>query len=179
VFQRSDGWGANRVLAAPCAIAAALTLAGCIGGSTGPSAVPPQAAAVAPGPIVTPVPQPPVRTEIPLPALRPEAREAPPPAVQPVAAVAVPRLTSRTLLGMDAQALVQVLGPPDNRRRDPPAQVWQYIDRACILHVFLYPEERVLRVAHVDAVSRSRGAFAAEDCLAAVQRHAATALRRG
>ncbi len=57
------------------------------------------------------------------------------------------------LLGLAAERLVDALGAPTLRRRDPPAEFWQYAGRSCVLHLFLYipPDGAAMAVAHVEA----------------------------
>ncbi|MDO8605869.1 MAG: hypothetical protein Q7R40_04995 [Phaeospirillum sp.] len=60
-----------------------------------------------------------------------------------IAALPPPRtgpLTPETLKGLTAAQLKAELGAPDFRRRDPPAEIWQYRVRACTLDLFLYDE---------------------------------------
>lgn len=58
-----------------------------------------------------------------------------------------------TLKGGDAEAVVAALGEAPFLRREPPAQVWQYRGRTCVLDLVLYPAEddaEALTVAHVE-----------------------------
>ncbi|EKV30396.1 hypothetical protein C882_4355 [Caenispirillum salinarum AK4] len=58
-----------------------------------------------------------------------------------------------TLKGEAADAVRAALGPASLLRREPPAQVWQYRGRTCVLDVVLYPDEAEgapLTVAHVE-----------------------------
>lgn len=58
-----------------------------------------------------------------------------------------------TLKGEAADAVKAALGPATLLRREPPAQVWQYRGRTCVLDVVLYPDETEgapLTVAHVE-----------------------------
>lgn len=49
-------------------------------------------------------------------------------------------LTPETLKGLTAAQVENELGRPSFRRRDPPAEIWQYRVRACTLDLFLYDE---------------------------------------
>ncbi len=91
----------------------------------------------------------------PLPAQVGPAPEAPPtpaaagpPPEPPSEAVAsrIPELGK--LAGLDEAELVAMLGQPDFRRSDPPAQLWQYRSADCVLDVFLYSEPSGYRVVH-------------------------------
>lgn len=66
------------------------------------------------------------------------------------------------LVGLDEATLVLLLGQPRLKRREPPAEVWQYAGKACTLHLFLYRGAgEGYRVLHVEA-GRGR---AGGDCL--------------
>ena len=43
-----------------------------------------------------------------------------------------------SLIGMERADVAALLGPPKLLRRDPPAEMWQYLSDACVLHVFMY-----------------------------------------
>lgn len=69
------------------------------------------------------------------------------------------------LIGMVAEQVAGRIGRPDHVWRESPAAVWQYADRGCVLHVFLYPDAGDMRVRHVEL----RGGAAASgsgDCYA-------------
>jgi hypothetical protein len=42
------------------------------------------------------------------------------------------------LLGLDDAGLAELLGQPDLKRREPPAEIWQYRGGSCVFDVFLY-----------------------------------------
>ena len=56
------------------------------------------------------------------------------------------------LVGRDARAVAELLGPPRLKRRDPPAELWQYRAGPCILDLFLYAgkDGGAARVAHIE-----------------------------
>jgi hypothetical protein len=59
-----------------------------------------------------------------------------------------------------------MLGEPSLVRRDPPAEIWQFHDRHCILDVFLYARPGGLAVAHVEARQpKSTAAANPRECL--------------
>jgi hypothetical protein len=72
------------------------------------------------------------------------------------------------LVGLRGTDLVLLLGRPSLQRRDPPAEVWQYVGPVCTLHVFFYSAGAAAdyRVMHVDAIDRSGAGAEPEDCLA-------------
>ena len=69
------------------------------------------------------------------------------------------------LTGLDGLQIQALLGLPDFRRRDPPAELWQYAGPGCILDAFLYAEDGgALRVKHVEARSHSVTRVPLADC---------------
>lgn len=67
---------------------------------------------------------------------------------------AAPELPPGGLVGLTGPELPLLLGAPAMRRSEPPAEIWQYAARDCLLYVFLYLEERTLTVRHADARDR-------------------------
>ncbi len=67
--------------------------------------------------------------------------------------------TSSDLLGQSLGEVVLELGTPDFRRRDPPARLWQYRTRRCILDVYFYPagKDGAERVRHAEV--RGQGLY--------------------
>ncbi len=54
-------------------------------------------------------------------------------------------------MGLSAAAVTALLGPPDYRRRDKPAEIWQYRNDACVLDIFLYSANGApAKVNHMD-----------------------------
>lgn len=76
------------------------------------------------------------------------------------------------LLGLDRDAVSALLGRPELLRRDPPAELWQYQDTACILDLFLYQRQGggAYTVAHFEVRGRSVVRVSAKDCLRALFR---------
>jgi len=114
---------------------------------------------------------------LPVPEAAPETALAPPPA--PV----LPRLRPDELRGSVGDQVTSLLGDPDFRRDDPPAQLMQYQGSHCILDLFLYADEAggPHRVAHVETRSRSVAKVSGEDCLQSLleERHRADEAGRG
>jgi hypothetical protein len=69
------------------------------------------------------------------------------------------------LVGLAATAIQQMLGNPDFKRRDPPAEIWQYRKSGCLLDVFLYLGEDTYRVSHVEARGHSIEEVSGAECL--------------
>ena len=72
----------------------------------------------------------------------------------------------RTLLGLEHHQVMALLGEPSFKRRDDPAQVWQYRDSICILDVFLYRPQGggAYRVTHVEVRGHGVIKVSDEDC---------------
>lgn len=76
-----------------------------------------------------------------------------------------------SLKGLSAAQLEAGLGRPAFRRRDPPAEIWQYRVKSCTLDLFLYDEktrdDKVLRrVAHYAVRNPGGGAIPSDQaCL--------------
>jgi hypothetical protein len=67
----------------------------------------------------------------------------------------------KDLTGMRPSDIAALLGPPDLRRDEPPAQLWQYRAADCILNLFFYREADGLRLARAETWQRSLSATAA------------------
>lgn len=60
------------------------------------------------------------------------------------------------LIGMKEAEVPHYIGPPSIRRREPPAEIWQYTAPECLLYLFLYEEATGPAVRHVEARDRQR-----------------------
>lgn len=80
----------------------------------------------------------------------------------------VPELS--ILTGMDPAQLIALLGAPDLRRREPPAELWQYRNADCVLDVFLYGEGNRYRVLRSETRNRHVLPPAAAECPMAFHR---------
>jgi hypothetical protein len=58
------------------------------------------------------------------------------------------------LTGLGAAEVLALLGSPDFRRSEPPAELWQYRAAGCILDVFLYRDSGGYRVVHSETRQR-------------------------
>ena len=61
-----------------------------------------------------------------------------------------------SLIGMERADVAALLGPPKLLRHDPPAEMWQYLSDACVLHVFMYVsgDSNSYLVRHVEVHDR-------------------------
>ena len=66
-------------------------------------------------------------------------------------------LDPTALLGLARADVAALLGPPRLLRRDPPAEMWQYRNEGCVLHLFLYPvpADTGYEVRHVELRGRA------------------------
>ncbi len=70
------------------------------------------------------------------------------------------------LRGLAAGEVVAKLGDPSFRRREAPAEVWQYFGPGCVLDLFLYEDNGAQRVTHVELRSHNLSQNAQASCLA-------------
>ena len=86
---------------------------------------------------------------------------------QPVAPPpAAPELLPADLAGLGAVQVLALLGSPDFRRSEPPAELWQYRRANCILDVFLREDARGYRVVHAETRQRWQIVATAGGCSA-------------
>lgn len=74
--------------------------------------------------------------------------------------------TTSELVGLESTMVEQRLGSPALRRRDAPAELWQYRSPVCVMDVFLYSDGRSFKVMHVELHPRSPEQIPAPACLA-------------
>ncbi len=73
---------------------------------------------------------------------------------------------------MTPDQVIGLLGPPRFKRRDNPAEIWQYRNKACALDLFLYrvANGAAYRVRHFETrgrgLGRGRGKITAQACFA-------------
>lgn len=61
----------------------------------------------------------------------------------------------KDLAGLRPADVVSILGPPDLRSDEPPAELWQYRAADCVLNLFFYSEAGGYRLAHAEAWQRT------------------------
>lgn len=103
-----------------------------------------------------------------IPAPAPDSGQAALPAARPETPAPAPADAS-TLVGRSAREVAELLGEPQLRRRDPPAELWQYRAGPCVLDLFLYADRTggAATVAHVEMRANHADANRAE-CLRAL-----------
>lgn len=71
----------------------------------------------------------------------------------------------RDLTGMHQPEILAMLGKPDLKRLEPPAELWQYRAADCVLNLFFYREQDGYRLAHAEAWQRNlTGSSTAAQC---------------
>jgi len=87
----------------------------------------------------------------------------------------------RQLIGLDGSQVSVLLGRPTLKRRDPPAEIWQYAGRDCVLMLFLYdqPKAGKTQVDHVELRPKSTEARAVDACFVGLLKANATTLGEG
>lgn len=61
----------------------------------------------------------------------------------------------KDLNGLKPDDVLAMLGQPDLRRDEPPAEMWQYRTADCVLNLFFYDDTGGYRLSHVEAWQRS------------------------
>jgi len=89
-------------------------------------------------------------------------REAEPETEKPVQQKDLPKVD--VLMGKTVAEIEAVFGKPNLRRKDRPAEVWQYLTGECALHLIFYPEEErksgKLTVQHIAMNDRKKAVTA-------------------
>ena len=70
-----------------------------------------------------------------------------------------------TLIGLTADATRERFGAPSFRRRDDPAEIWQYRLRHCVVDLFLYRTNQLLKVTHFELRGRTVAEVSEPACL--------------
>ncbi len=79
----------------------------------------------------------------------------------PAAAVAPLRVpTLQELTGLRPREVVALLGQPDLRRDEPPAELWQYSAADCVLNLFFYRDANGYRLMRAETWDRDFAASA-------------------
>lgn len=91
----------------------------------------------------------------PSPVAPPVASKSPIPetAMTAVAATRIPSL--QDLTGLRQPDVLAMLGKPDLKRLEPPAELWQYRAADCVLNLFFYREQGGYRLVRAEAWQRS------------------------
>lgn len=76
-------------------------------------------------------------------------------------------VTLDTLVGYDEQNVTQLLGEPNRREDDPPAQVWHYASENCALDLYFYMElsTRTYRVLSYEVTSDHDARDVQQQCI--------------
>lgn len=79
-----------------------------------------------------------------------------------VATSAPPQLTK--FHNMRASEVEALVGEPDFRRVEPPAELWQYRSAECVVDLFLYGQGDGMHVTHEDARGRNPARANSDRC---------------
>jgi hypothetical protein len=72
------------------------------------------------------------------------------------------------LIGLERDQVQSRLGDPAMRRRDAPAEIWQYRSALCVVDLFLYREGQTVRVTNAEMRPRDGRELPAETCLSSL-----------
>jgi hypothetical protein len=86
----------------------------------------------------------------------------------PAAVVRPPLRDVRELIGLERHELQDRLGDPALRRRDAPAEIWQYRSSLCVLDLFLYRDGQAVRVTNAELRPRDGRELPAATCLSSL-----------
>jgi hypothetical protein len=89
-------------------------------------------------------------------------------AAAPPGALRPPLKDVRELVGLQSHELQARLGDPSLRRRDAPAEIWQYRSTLCVLDVFLYRDGQAMRVTTAEVRPRDGRELPAGTCLSSL-----------
>ena len=128
--------------------------------------------AAAPGKVAARAPAKPAAAALAVPRSVPQSvpRSVPPAAPRsvPLAVPLAPKVypPPSHLAGLYGDQVIGLLGPPGFKRKDDPAQIWQYRTKVCALDLFLYRAEdgSPYGVRHFEARSRGKETVSARDC---------------
>ena len=70
----------------------------------------------------------------------------------------------KSLIGLPSTSILLFLGPPQFKRLDSPAQIWQYRQDNCILYLFLYPSHNGLAVSHLETLDHQHKHISRVEC---------------
>ena len=145
----------------------ALAVSGCglmpEGEAASPAAAPPGNPQAPPGLAVARVSPP--SAAVPAPAPAPSAAvpaPAPPEPARPEKTYPEPAHLS----GLDGSRILALLGVPNLKRQDDPAEIWQYQTPACTLHLFLYrtAKGKDYTVRHFETRARGKDGVSEKAC---------------
>ena len=120
--------------------------------------------AAAPGKVAAPAPAKPAAAALAVPRSVPQSVPRSVPLAVPLAPKVYPPPSH--LAGLYGDQGIGLLGPPGFKRKDDPAQIWQYRTKVCALDLFLYRAEdgSPYRVRHFEARGRGKEVISARDC---------------
>ena len=102
-----------------------------------------------------------------MPLTTPELTAAAPESPRPARPEEEPLPDVSRLIGLRADEVTALLGAPGFRRKDAPAEIWQYSDASCTLDLFLYTDKTGAAphsVTHIEVRRRALEAVSREEC---------------
>ncbi len=85
-------------------------------------------------------------------------------------ATSVPVLAARPpvspdrLIGLAADDILKLFGAPSLKRRESPAELWQYAAQACVMDLYLYADGDMQRVSYVTLRDPASGRVGGSGC---------------
>lgn len=76
-------------------------------------------------------------------------------------------LSPQQMTGLFEEGVQKMFGIPDFKHYDPPAEIWQYRKKECLLDIFLYVDKQQsneLRVRHAEVRGRSINKKSQDNC---------------
>ncbi|MBL8686102.1 MAG: hypothetical protein JNK86_01360 [Alphaproteobacteria bacterium] len=74
-------------------------------------------------------------------------------------------IKSSSLIGQSPEQIGRILGPATFKRRDHPAELWQFQSPDCVTDIFFFTKNNLLTVTHVISRSRSGETIDNDLCL--------------
>ncbi|MEE8271848.1 MAG: hypothetical protein V3R98_08975 [Alphaproteobacteria bacterium] len=74
------------------------------------------------------------------------------------------------LIGLPPSEISAMLGEPELRRQEPPAEVWQYRTDRCVFDLYFYTEDGASQAIYYEARDRANGDVDVGQCLGSVVR---------
>ena len=68
------------------------------------------------------------------------------------------------LVGMDGAEIIRLMGLPDFRRLEPPARIWQYRTKLCIVNIFLYEIDQMVAAEYVESLGPNNTSIDEDEC---------------
>ncbi len=87
-----------------------------------------------------------------------------PPSLAAASQIAPPPVSPERLIGLSGLDVLKLFGQPGLKRREAPAELWQYTASACVMDLYLYAEGEDLRVSYVTLRDPATGRVVQTGC---------------